>query len=272
MIYVLKVQDTNDVIVFDSIEGFSEGRNGQVTSHPVEDGTRISDHIIVDNKRIKLQGVVSDYNFFNPVKDYLNFRAPEYTYNRTEALNRADKAGNFTKEGVDVPSAYARPDAAVMGSMQAVKDKLEEVHTKKLLLTVLRYATDGKGSVIDPLTNCVLTDLSFNERPDGGYALYCDLSLEQITTVTVQVLEASAPKIVPTALADAAAAGAAKGGGKGNAGTKVAQKPVDQHEGKLYMANSLREEYQCRLLMEKQKAINGAPPECQARLGLQLGF
>ena len=43
MIYVIKTQN-NDVILFDSILSFSESYQGSVTSHPVEDGSKISDN------------------------------------------------------------------------------------------------------------------------------------------------------------------------------------------------------------------------------------
>src|SRR5574343_1126987 len=69
MIYVIKTA-LKDVIVFDSVTSFSESYGGNVTSHPIEDGSKITDHSVVENPKFRISGVVSDYNFFNPIKDF----------------------------------------------------------------------------------------------------------------------------------------------------------------------------------------------------------
>ena len=39
------------------------------------------------------------------------------------------------------------------------------------------------------INNLVITSIQFNENPDTGYGLYCDISLEQVTFATLKLTE-----------------------------------------------------------------------------------
>lgn len=208
MLYVLKTIN-NDVILFDSITSFSESYSGSVTSHPIEDGSKISDHFQTDNLKIKIQGVVSDYNFFNPLKDALNTTIPAYNYDRSSSMLSLNDFESFDEGSArDIPQDYNGVDASgsfsVKTSAATVKSKLIEINRNGIECTILEYKGEGTDSVINAYGNCVITDLSFPQAPDSGYALYVDISIEQIAKVRVRVIQAKAEKIKVVSVSDAA--------------------------------------------------------------------
>lgn len=222
MIYVIKTQN-NDFILFDSILSFSESYQGSVTSHPVEDGSKISDNVITENLKIKIQGVVTDYNFWNPLKDAANVAVPGYDYNRTESMGRIDTDGNPTLSDEPVPSDYAGKDndtnTSVKASMDVVQQRLIAIQRGKEVVTVLGYIVREKDSLIVRYENCVITDLSFDTSPDGGYAIYPNISIEQVNVVKVKVTQAEADKITVLAVAGQGTDVAGKGNVSGTKGT-----------------------------------------------------
>lgn len=200
MIYVIKTAN-NDVILFDSVLAFSESYQGSVTSHQVEDGSKISDNVTVENVKIKIQGVVTDYNFFNPIKDAGNQKVPGYDYPRQYGSILINTKGEpETNANVAIPSDYSGVDndvnVSVKAAMDVVKQRLIEIQQKKEFITVLGYNTDGKDSVVDRFPNCIITDIAFNQNPESGYAIYPDITIEQVNVVKVKVLSASSDKII----------------------------------------------------------------------------
>ena len=200
MIYVIKTAN-NDVILFDSVLAFSESYQGSVTSHQVEDGSKISDNVTVENVKIKIQGVVTDYNFFNPIKDAGNQKVQGYDYPRQYGSMLINTKGEpETNANVAIPSDYSGTDndvnVSVKAAMDVVKQRLIEIQQKKEFITVLGYNTDGKDSVVDRFPNCIITGIAFSQNPESGYAIYPDITIEQVNVVKVKVLSASSDKII----------------------------------------------------------------------------
>jgi hypothetical protein len=234
MIYVIKTQN-NDVILFDSILSFSESYQGSVTSHPVEDGSKISDNVITENLKMKIQGVVTDYNFWNPLKDAANVAVPGYDYNRTSAMGLADSNGSPALSDAPIPNDYAGKDneinTSVKASMDAVRKRLIAIQRGKEIITVLAYIVREKDSLIESYENCVITDLSFDTSPDGGYAIYPNISIEQVNVVKVKVTQVDKDNITENKLANQAGGTA----GKGNiSGTKGAVSKEDRESDAGY--------------------------------------
>ena len=207
MIYIIKTE-LKDVIVFDSVTSFSETYGGSVTSHPVENGVKISDHSIIENPKFRISGVVSDFNFFNPIKDYSPdpYTQPSISGN-TGVLNSIDTTtGSFINEGLVIPTDVAGFDSdgdfSLKTQSQTIKAKLIEIQRNRVLVDILRYPGDNKVERISP---CILTDISFVESPDSGYAVYPEMQFEKINTVKVVVQAASSDKIIPEELKLAAA-------------------------------------------------------------------
>jgi len=241
MIYVIKTQN-NDVILFDSILSFSESYQGSVTSHAVEDGSKISDNITTENLKLKIQGMVTDYNFWNPLKDAANVAVPGYDYNRTGALGLTDSNGSPALSDAPVPSDYAGQDndtnTSVKAAMDVVRQRLITIQRGKEIVTVLGYIVREKDSLIVKYENCVITDLSFDTSPDGGYAIYPNISIEQINVVKVKVTQAEADTIINSKLANQAAATDGKGVGNSvKRNTTDTTKPETNQENHIPQMN-----------------------------------
>lgn len=277
MIYILKTQTTNDVIVFDAITSFSDSYSGSVTSHPIESGSRISDHVTVDNPKFKLNGVVSDYNFYNPTKDLVSGNVPALQYDRfnsTGYWNTANDGGYLTKDAA-VPDNYTVPNASVVSSQRAVREKLIEIREQRMFVSIIEYTNDGLDSVISTISDCILTDLSFDRTPDGGQALYCSLSLEKVTLVQVKTVQADAPKIVNQTVKDQAGAGvpSLKGQQDDSTGKKDSEKTEAEleTERKEEYRDAKEEEAACwNLWYDMRKKGNRTTPQCAINLKLRL--
>ncbi len=218
MIYVLKTQN-KDVIIFDSILSFSETYSGNVTSHPVEDGTKISDHVITENIKFRIQGVVSDYNFWNPLKDAANYAVPVYE----NGVYRYSSMGVVGTDGMpafsteSVPQDYLAPgdeNLSVKAAMLTVKNKLIQIQRNKEFVTILGYTLTGHGSEIEKWDNCIITDLSFDTSPESGYAIYPNINIDQVNVVRVKTQQANAEKITEQKIGEQAAGEDGKGNKK----------------------------------------------------------
>jgi hypothetical protein len=116
--------------------------------------------------------------------------------------------------------------------MDIVKQKLISIQRNKEFVTILGYNTDGKDSVVDKFDNCVFTDISFDVSPDSGYAIYPNISIEQVNVVRVKVTQASGDVITVKAVANQGAGV----DGKGNINTNKKStngntKPNGRQEG-----------------------------------------
>jgi hypothetical protein len=276
MIYVLKTQNL-DVITFDSILSFSESYSGGVTSQPIEDGGKISDHIITDNLKIKIQGVVTDYNFWNPLKDAANVAVPGYDYNRTGAMGLTDSNGSPALSDAPVPSDYAGKDndtnTSVKASMDTVRQRLISIQRNKEVITILGYLVREKDSLIVSYENCVITDLSFDTSPDSGYAIYPNISIEQVNIVKVKTQFANSQKIVEEKVADQATGEDGKGnkkpgGGKDNK-TAEEKKREDAYSGLKSKLDDEVAKVRCyNLWNDMQSKGQNSPPMCAIQFGL----
>mgnify|MGYP000290557483 CR=1 FL=1 len=208
MIYVVKVDKSNDVIVFDSITSFSESYAGSVSSHPVEDGTKMSDHAVSENTKIRINGVVTDYNFFNPLKDFANSTVPVYEYQRSTSMLSINSEGNIETASSTPPKDYLTSGGdSIKASEDVVKNKLKEIKSKNLFVTILAYDFKRNNNIIESFPNCILTDLSFERNEESGYAIYPNMTFEQVVVTSVKTITATADKSkltgASTGLADA---------------------------------------------------------------------
>ena len=269
MIYVIKTA-LNDVIVLDSIMSFSESYQGGVTSHPVEDGTKISDHSVTEKVKIKISGVVSDYNFFNPLKDYNNDPYQKDIYGNAEYLNRYGSDG--VNIGLSVPDSMttfageADTIYSVMTAQAVIKSKLIEVQRNRTFVDIIGYSSTGEVSRFSP---CILTDISFQETPDNGYAIYPEMQFEQINTVKVVITQADAARIVPQEIKIMAADQANKGNVPGSTGSTPEALPKDKHQLQMDEYDRIVKVNACKALWV-DRAIDD-PPECAYELNLVRG-
>jgi len=201
MIIVIKEQASSDIITLSCVTSFDESYTGSVSSHPIESGSTITDHVTSDNDKFKVSGVVSDYDFLNPSKD-LAFGKEGYSdEGRSAAVSRF--ANGLLDSGlIDIPDKQRA---------EYIKRRLIDIRKNSLLVTILEYPDSGE---LVQHTDCILTSLSFKEDENTGYAVYPDMSFEKINVVQVKVEEVNTskiPKLPDSKVADAAADASQKG-------------------------------------------------------------
>lgn len=208
MIIVIKDQASSDIITLSCVTSFDESYTGSVSSHPIESGSTITDHVTSDNDKFKVSGVVSDYDFLNPSKD-LAFGKEGYSdEGRSAAVSRFTN-GLLDSGLIDIPDKQRA---------EYIKRRLIDIRKSSLLVTILEYPDSGE---LVQHTDCILTSLSFKEDENTGYAVYPDMSFEQINVVQVKIEEVNTskiPKLPDSKVSDATTGEAPKGAGAKCAG------------------------------------------------------
>jgi len=201
MLIVLQDQASKDTITFSAVTAFDENYSGTVASNPVEDNTTISDHFFRDNDKFKISGVVSDWDFLNPIKQ-IAFGVDGY-----EEATVANQSLVRFVNGVLVGGSGTIP---ANKTQDAVKQKLIDIHRNGIFVSVLMYSNDN--ALLKTYLNCLITNLSFSDKPDNGYAIYPEIMLERVRVVNAST-ESIAKGKIPSirTLKDAVAAKVAKG-------------------------------------------------------------
>ncbi len=202
MIIVIKEQASSDIITLSCVTSFDESYTGSVSSHPIESGSTITDHVTSDNDKFKVSGVVSDYDFLNPSKDLATKKEGYDDGYLRSAVTASFANGLLNTYGAIVPDKQRA---------EYIKRRLIDIRKNSLLVTILEYPDSGE---LVQHTDCILTSLSFKEDENTGYAVYPDMSFEKINVVQVKVEEVNTskiPKLPDSKVADAAADASQKG-------------------------------------------------------------
>ena len=202
MIIVIKEQASSDIITLSCVTSFDESYTGSVSSHPIESGSTITDHVTSDNDKFKVSGVVSDYDFLNPSKDLATKKEGYDDGYLRSAVTASFANGLLNTYGAIVPDKQRA---------EYIKRRLIDIRKNSLLVTILEYPDSGE---LVQHTDCILTSLSFKEDENTGYAVYPDMSFEKINVVQVKVEEVDTskiPKLPDSKVADAAAGISDKG-------------------------------------------------------------
>ena len=202
MIIVIKDQASSDIITLSCVTSFDESYTGSVSSHPIESGSTITDHVTSDNDKFKVSGVVSDYDFLNPSKDLATKKEGYDDGYLRSAVTASFANGLLNTYGAIVPDKQRA---------EYIKRRLIDIRKNSLLVTILEYPDSGE---LVQHTDCILTSLSFKEDENTGYAVYPDMSFEKINVVQVKVEEVNTskiPKLPDSKVADAAADASQKG-------------------------------------------------------------
>jgi len=222
MIIVIKEQSTSDIITLSCVTSFDESYTGGVSSHPIESGSTITDHVTSDNDKFKVSGVVSDYDFLNPSKD-LALEDVSLSKEGFPDASRSESTSRFTNGLLD-SGLIDVPDKQ---RAEYIKRRLIDIRKNSLLVTILEYPDSGE---LVQHTNCILTSLSFKEDENTGYAVYPDMAFEKINVVQVKVEEVNTskiPKLQGDKVADAASSASAKGDKVDCAGKAYTNKTYD---------------------------------------------
>jgi hypothetical protein len=196
---------SSGLIYFDAISVFTQDYKGQVTKHPIDSGSMISDHFIKENPVFGLSGVISGTDistFTNLIRD-LEGNIPYNAYDLTEAVSINSKESDLFKLVPDVIGQFFQPELpeVTIGIDRTivtdqVRDGLislmsginyNEARNKFESNVQLVQLYEYTGIVISRITsNLVLTTLRFKEDTATGDGLYFDMVLEQVSFVQIK--------------------------------------------------------------------------------------
>lgn len=189
------------LVFFDATTGYTRNNKGQVTKHPIANGGVVADHFIKDNPTITLSAVISGADISTNtylIRDLAGnkpinaFQAPNpVSVNSTDqsVLQKfiPDSIGQFMSDST--PQVVI--DSAREDLLEQVREALENLNSGVIfnektgqfdpnIQLVKIYEYDG--TVLRKIiNNLVVTNISFKEDTNSGYALYFDMTLEQVT-------------------------------------------------------------------------------------------
>jgi hypothetical protein len=135
--------------------------SSEITNHPIETGSSISDHIYINPLKVKMEGSITEasVDIIGTVKDIAGLFDGNLLNN---AVNKFK--GNSTK-------------------LTAAYELLKDLHASKSLVTVINY--------LDTFDNMVIETLTFPRDNKVGNRLFFEITLKQITLASVKTVSIS---------------------------------------------------------------------------------
>lgn len=201
--------DNSGFIYMDAVTSYTRNYKGQVTKHPVDQGGNITDHFIKDNPTFTISAVITGVDISTGtylIQDlegntpYNSGVAPSaVSVNSTDdsVLRRfiPDSLGQFLSDSTpDVVVDTQRIDLieqirdALIGLNSGVKFNEDTGQFDSNIELVRLFEFDGY-LLKRILNNLVITNITFREDANTGFALYCDITFEQITFASLRKTE-----------------------------------------------------------------------------------
>lgn len=222
------VQD-GGFIYCDAVSAYTQNYSGQVTRHPIDSGGSVTDHYIRDNPKFTIGAVITgvDISTGTYLIQDLDGNSP---YNSNEAPNAVsvnstdqsvlkkfipDSIGQFLSDDQPEVTVDSRRTDLIEQIRQALIDltagvifneKTGQFDPSIQLIRLFEYDNISLRKVIN---NLVMTKITFKEDANTGYALYCDITFEQVTFAFLK--KTTIPKDVQNALKKKASSKASKG-------------------------------------------------------------
>lgn len=216
-------------VYLDAVTLYTQDHSGKLTSHPIDVGSNVTDHFYKNNARYKIGAVISgldistgSYLVQNNNGDLAynsNFPPNPVSVNSTDSsvLRKflPDSLGQFLSDSTpDVVVDAARTDlteqirdALISLTSGVVLDQTTGRYNPNIQLIDL-YEYDGY-KLTRVINRLVMTNVTFRETPDTGYALYCDFSFEQVTFASLK--KTQIPQDVQSSLKKKASPKSSKG-------------------------------------------------------------
>lgn len=201
--------EDSGLIYFDAITAYTQNYTGQVTKHPIDSGSSITDHYIKNNPTFSLTGVITGVDV--STGSYLiqdnDGNSPMNTRPAPDAIsvNSTDDSilSKFLPSVIGQFLPFQEPDVSYGSTNPVVVDQVRDALIELTSGTKLNEKTGQLDSNIQVVqlfeyngqflnrvvNNLVITAVSFKEDADSGhgaYSLYCDISFEQVTFVELK--------------------------------------------------------------------------------------
>lgn len=215
MKYVLRSINSEQIFTLDVTQDFSESHKATITSHPVEFGSPINDHIYMDNPALSLKGIISDYD--------------------AGSQNMVDLSGFETSLFQDIVNLVSSV-ADVVTSTDALVGDTEPKTSRSIefgkALKLCMYqghifsliVSDPKtGDIVDHFNTVAIEDLQFRRSVGAGTGMIeVDIKLKQVRTARIRRVEISnaEKEAIDKSVDKQLKANATKSASSGSTGTK----------------------------------------------------
>jgi len=222
------VQD-GGFIYCDAVTSYTQNYSGQVTRHPVDGGSNITDHYIRSNPIFTIGAVITGVDISTGtylISDLEGNFAQNSNFPPTPvSVNSTDQSvlKKFIPDSIGQFLSDSQPEV-IVDSRRA--DLLEQIRQALIDLTAGVVFNDKTGQ-FDPsiqlvrlfeydntllrkvINNLVMTKITFKEDPNTGHGLYCDITFEQVTFAFLK--KTTIPKDVQDSLKKKASSKSSKG-------------------------------------------------------------
>lgn len=216
-------------IYLDAVTAYSQDYSGKVTNHPIDAGGNVTDHFYKNNARFKIGAVISgidistgtyliqDLEGNSPYNSNFDVNPVSVNSSDQSLLQKflPDSIGQFLSDSTpEVVMDTARTDLTEqirdalisLTSGEIINQQTGQFNPNIQLIDLYEYDGFKLTRVVNRL---VMTNVTFRETPDIGYALYCDFSFEQVTFALLK--QTVIPQDVQSTLKKKASPKSAKG-------------------------------------------------------------
>lgn len=189
----------SDLIFLDATIQWDQSYQSNVTSHAVESGVNISDHVIEVNDKFRVRGVLTDadFNLDRPelrtgttgtelsedirYKQFINNTpvtvSPDISFGASPFASLLPASiTQFLGNNTPTVTLQAQPKVV---TAQAAMDGLKRMHKQREVVQIIEYRDDGTG-VYRIHSDVIITSISDNIDPDSGDAYYPDMTFERV--------------------------------------------------------------------------------------------
>ncbi len=155
-------RNNGTIIYFDTAETVVKNFPNKVTTHPIEEGSPITDHIVSEPKKISVNGVISDAAF--------QFRDDD-PFTETQSIILPHKKADGTTSDILIPARRV----PIVGRSVAALAELEAIRDKREI-----FILETRDEVFE---NMVFTQFDIPRDSSTGNAARVRFTAQQIETV-----------------------------------------------------------------------------------------
>lgn len=198
-------------LYFDAVTSWDENYSGTATSHPIDSGSNITDHYVSNNPTFRMSAVISSTDISTSVGNIQNSNG-DVPYNveiepfPVTVVNSGDSLltrfipnviGQFIPDRIpevqmDVREGDSTEEIrSILTNLQSGRGfNLVSGKFETAIRPITLYETESLNLLGKKLPTgnsfLVITDMQFKEDVDSGYALYVDITFEQVSFTTLE--------------------------------------------------------------------------------------
>lgn len=205
--------ESSGFIYFDSVSVYTQNYRGKLTQHPIDGSGLISDHFVRENPVITISAVITGVDISTGTFLISNPENTETPYNAQVApaatsVNSTDNSllRQFIPNSINQFLPDTIPEVVMADSRDNILEDIRDMLIR-LVYSGKKYndITQQFDSVIQSVKlyeyqgnvivrqlpafeneHLVITDVTFKEDANSGFALYCDIRFEQVEFVSLQ--------------------------------------------------------------------------------------